>query len=137
MKMLFVDTAGWLMLANEAEPLHKAAVRAVDSWLEVDGILVSTDYVLDETLTTIRARIGIDGAEKWWRQVECSRRLRWEWIEPMTVEKARSLFFRWRDKSFSFTDCTSFVVMRERRIKTALTSDAHFVQAGFEIVPRS
>ncbi len=35
------------------------------------------------------------------------------------------------------TDCTSFVVMKERRIRDALTSDQHFVQAGFRVIPRS
>jgi predicted nucleic acid-binding protein len=50
-------------------------------------------------------------------------------------ERARSWFFRWSDKSFSFTDCTSFVVMKELRIRRALTLDRHFEQAGFDIVP--
>jgi predicted nucleic acid-binding protein len=39
------------------------------------------------------------------------------------------------DKSFSFTDCTSFVIMKERRIRLALTSDKHFIQAGFDTAP--
>ena len=39
------------------------------------------------------------------------------------------------DKSFSVTDCSSFVVMKERRIKAALTNDRHFVQAGFQTYP--
>lgn len=43
--------------------------------------------------------------------------------------------FRWRDKKFSFTDCASFVVMKERRLRKALTSDRHFKQAGFQPVP--
>jgi hypothetical protein len=59
----------------------------------------------------------------------------WEGIDPTRAEGARQWFFRWRDKDFSFTDCTSFVVMRERRLKAALTSDSHFLQAGFEILP--
>lgn len=38
------------------------------------------------------------------------------------------------DKEWSLTDCTSFVVMQERAIKQALTSDHHFVQAGFQVL---
>ncbi len=99
--------------------------------------MVSTDYVMDETLTLLRIRVGLDSAERWWDQVSVSGRLMWEWIDAERAEKARSWFFRWRDKSFSFTDCTSFVVMKERRLKNALTSDRHFVRAGFRIVPSS
>lgn len=43
--------------------------------------------------------------------------------------------FRWRDKPFSFTDCTSFVIMKEQRIRQALTCDEHFAYAGFQVLP--
>ena len=135
MKQLFVDTAGWMMTADASDPQHDAARRARDQCLERGGTLVTTDYVVDETLTLIRMRLGIDAAERWWRQIEGSSRLVWERIDVATAEAARAWFFRWRDKSFSFTDCTSFVVMRRRRLKTALTSDRHFAQAGFAIAP--
>jgi len=39
------------------------------------------------------------------------------------------------DKDFSFTDCTSFVLMREMRLTQALTTDSHFRQMGFQVVP--
>jgi predicted nucleic acid-binding protein len=51
------------------------------------------------------------------------------------AEKARGVFFRYRDKDYSFTDCTSFVVMQELKLKRALTTDHHFRQMGFEVVP--
>lgn len=134
-KTVFVDTAGWMMLADASDPLHRRSVAWRDSWLERRGLFVSSDFVLDETLTLLRMRLGLDAAEEWWNQVEQSSRLMWDWIDPMRAEKARRWMFRWRDKTFSFTDCTSFVIMKERRTKLALTSDHHFVQAGFEVVP--
>jgi hypothetical protein len=45
------------------------------------------------------------------------------------------LFFRYGDKDFSFTDCTSFILMRELKLREALTTDRHFLQAGFGIKP--
>jgi predicted nucleic acid-binding protein len=67
--------------------------------------------------------------------VERSARLRWERIDSDRFEKARQVFFRYRDKDFSFTDCTSFVVMRERSLTHALTTDRHFRQMGFHMLP--
>jgi len=135
MKRLFVDTAGWMSMADRRDRLYKDAVQARDGWLERGGILVTTDYVVDETLTLIRMRLGLDAAENWWEQVSESPRLLLEWINGERAEKARGWFFRWRDKTFSFTDCTSFVVMRELRLKKVLTGDRHFIEAGFEILP--
>jgi len=44
---------------------------------------------MDETLTLIRMRIGIDAAERWWGQVCESPRVRWEWINTERAERAR------------------------------------------------
>ena len=135
MRGMFADTAGWMACADAADPSHRAAVAARDTWLEGGGLFVTTDHVLDETLTLIRLRIGHSAAEAWWKQVDASSRIRWESITPTRAEKARGLFFRYHDKDFSFTDCTSFVVMRELRLRDALTTDPHFAQMGFTRKP--
>lgn len=135
MKGLFIDTAGWMACADESDPAHQRAREARDAALEEGKILVTTDYVVDETLTLIRVRLSLIAAEAWWSQLEGSSRLRWEWIGGARAEKARALFFRHRDKSYSFTDCTSFVVMKELKLKQALTTDRHFRQMGFDVLP--
>ena len=132
---LFVDTAGWMAMADASDPAHEASRAARDHWLEEGGVLVSTDYVLDETLTLLRVRLGLAAALLWWEQVDRSSRLRWEWIDSERAERARAWFFQWADKTFSFTDCASFVVMKELRLKRALTTDGRFRQAGFDVVP--
>jgi len=42
---------------------------------------------------------------------------------------------RSQDKRWSFTDCTSFVLMQNLGIRKALTFDANFRQAGFATFP--
>jgi len=115
MKALFVDTAGWVACADGADPAHDASRAARDAALEAGQTLVTTDCVVDETLTLIRFRLGLAAARAWWEQVDRSPRLRWEQIDGERFDKARELLFQYRDKDFSFTDCTSFVVMRELR----------------------
>jgi predicted nucleic acid-binding protein len=134
---LFVDTAGWMACADEADPSHDRAIEARDSALKGGKILVTSDYVIDETLTLIRLRLSLAAAARWWTQLEGSSRLRWEWIGVARADKAREVFFRHRDKKYSFTDCTSYVVMKELKLKQSLTTDRHFRQMGFEVVPGS
>lgn len=135
MKRVLVDTAGWMMLADRSDPGHEAARAFRDAWLRDGGGFVVTDYVVDETLTLLRMRLGLPAASTWWSQLEGSARVRWEWIDPDRAERARRWFFGWQDKAFSFTDCTSFVVMQELKLRVAFTSDRHFEQAGFETRP--
>lgn len=134
-RTLFVDTAGWMAMADAADPMHEVSRGSRDAWLRSGGNLLSTDYVIDETLTLIRMRLGRGAAARWWEQIDASSRLRWEWVTPARAGKARRWFFDWNDKAFSFTDCTSFVVMRELRIRTVLTTDRHFLQAEFDPLP--
>ena len=136
MKFLFADTAGWMACVDTADPDHEAARSARDDWLELGGLLLTTDYVIDETLTLLRLRLGLEAAEDWWHAVAASRRVLRELIHEERAERARAIFFRYRGKDFSFTDCTSFAVMRELRLREALTTDKHFRQAGFQMLPR-
>ena len=97
--------------------------------------MITTDFVVDETLTLIRFRLGLAAANTWWQQIDGSARLRWERVENDRFERARNLFFQYRDKDLSFTDCTSFAVMRELKLTTVITTDRHFQQVGFDVLP--
>ena len=130
-----MDTAAWVAAADSSDTEGSAVRDARDQWLSSGGILTTTDYVIDETLTTIRFRLGLNAAEAWWRQIDGSARLRIESIDELRRERARALFFGYRDKEFSFTDCCSFVLMRELGIHRALTLDHHFRQMGFVVIP--
>ena len=135
MERLFADIAGWMAMADAKDPLHQESLNSRDEWFEQGAVLVTSNYILDEALTLIRMRLGIEAVEKWWALISESPRCNVEWITPERTEKAVYWFFRWRDQSFSFTDCTSFIVMRELGIKDVLTADRYFIAAGFQIHP--
>jgi len=135
MNAVFVDTGGWMACADRADPAHVACTATRDATLEAGRILITTDFVVDETLTLIRFRLGLAAANAWWQQIDGSARLRWERVENDRFERARNLFFQYPDKDLSFTDCTSIAVMRELKLKTVITTDRHFHQVGFDVLP--
>ena len=51
-------------------------------------------------------------------------------------EQGVELYSRRPDKSWSLTDCISFVVMQRYGLTDALTGDHHFEQAGFRVLLR-
>ena len=135
MKGVFVDTGGWMACADHADPAYAQCRAARDGVLEAGQMLITTDFVVDETLTLIRFRLGLSAANAWWQQIDGSARLRWERVDSDHFERARLLFFHYRDKDLSFTDYTSIAVMRELRLTTVLTTDHHFQQVGFDVLP--
>jgi hypothetical protein len=137
MNAVFVDTGGWMACSDRADPAHAPCRAARDGALEAGQTLLTTDFVIDETLTLIRFRLGLSAANAWWQQIDGSARLRWERVENDRFERARHLFFQYRDKDLSFTDCTSIAVMRELKLTTVITTDRHFQQMGFDVLPAS
>ena len=63
MKPMYVDTAAWVSAADSADISGPLVRQIRDQWLSEGAILVTADYVVDETLTTIRFRLGLDAAE--------------------------------------------------------------------------
>jgi predicted nucleic acid-binding protein len=61
-------------------------------------------------------------ADENWRVAEASHQL---------FDRGIELFSQRPDKSWSLTDCISFIVMEEHGITEALTADRNFEQAGF------
>jgi len=134
---LFIDTWGWLVLADSKDPAHQKAVAA----RRLHRAFVTTDYVLDETITRLFARCPFPIAQAFVEGVFNARdagALAIELITPGRFAKAWKLRLRYRDKpQISFTDLTSFVVMTELRVPYVLTSDSHSAKAqlGFQILP--
>jgi predicted nucleic acid-binding protein len=137
---LFIDTWGWLALADAKDPAHQRAVEIRRSHT-APGSLVTSDYVLDETITRLFARAPFASAQLYCERILQAREsgmIALEYVTPERFERAWKLRVRYRDKpKLSFTDLTSFVVMQELRIRHVLTADAHFakVHLGFHILP--
>lgn len=92
---------------------------------------VPSEYVVDETITLLLIRHSHAAAADFLDTVERSEALRLEWIGPERFCAGAALFRRHTDKEWSFTDCVSFALMRELRIREAFTTARHFRQAGF------
>jgi uncharacterized protein len=128
--MVFVDTSAFLALENRRDRHHQEAIALRNSILKSGKLLATSDYVLDESYTVIRFRAGHHIAVQFGQAVRMSNLLRVEYLTPELIEKAWHLFKTFSDHEFSFTDCTSFILMEHLKIKTAFTLDAHFQEYG-------
>ena len=128
----FVDTSAWYALVDADDSDHEAAV-AFHTGNSIP--LVTTNALFSETLTLIRNRISIDAAITFGQMLKTSSFIRIVTVTPADEEHAWSIFSRYRDQDFSFTDCTSFAVMKRMKIDTAFTFDHHFSVMKLIVVP--
>jgi len=137
-EQVFIDTWAWLVLSNDRDPAFAALSRMRASASKRIGAWVTTDYVLCETITRLFPARHFASAGRFMSGVFDACRLGFVDLEHITGERfteAYNLRLRFHDKPrISFTDLTSFVVMRELRIRQVLTGDAHFEHAGMAFV---
>lgn len=77
-------------------------------------------------------RLGLD----FLRSINSDKRIRIVEISEELYESSVDLFESRMDKEWGLVDCLSFIVMAEHKVRVALTSDHHFVQAGFRALLR-
>jgi len=123
---LFVDTGAWYAISVASDPDHSAAIRFMRANTER---LVTTDFIYDELLTLFRARGIVDPAKDWITQLNDAR-FEVIWVTADDLKKATTIYFQYSDKQWSFTDCTSLVVMQRLGIERAFAFDDHFRQFG-------
>jgi predicted nucleic acid-binding protein len=131
-RCVFLDTAHIVALTNQNDQWHAAAKRWSETIVSQKIDLITTDFILLEianALSPIRSRgTAIHIVQTIQRNlsaeiVPASRQL---FAAALDLYKSRA------DKDWGLTDCTSFVVMKDRGLDEALTVDRHFQQAGFK-----
>ncbi len=132
--MVFADSSGFIAAFDASDAGHAAAARA---WREVvDGGegMVTTQLVVAETVTCLRRRVGWEVSRRVGEAILSSRAIEVLGLDDEQFGATWREFVRCGDPKLSLCDAASFVVMRERGIRRALTFDQHFAGAGFEVL---
>jgi hypothetical protein len=131
MLKVFVDTAAWIALIDDADALHARAQQVMKALRQQTAQLVTTEFVLLEVANALAAPAM---RAKTVAFINGLRQLPILQIIPASqtlLAEGWTLYSQRPDKGWSLTDCASFVVMTREQITQAFTSDRHFGQAGF------
>jgi predicted nucleic acid-binding protein len=131
---VFVDTSGFYAMLVKRDNAHTNVSKLLKKAKRLKWRFVCTDYILDETATLLKARGLGYLLTDFFDSVLQSRVCRIEWTDTERFHSTTAYFLKTLDQGWSFTDCLSFVVMRELEIKDALTKDKHFLEAGFQVL---
>jgi predicted nucleic acid-binding protein len=135
---LLVDTSGFKAFYDKGDRHHNRAIKFIQELRERRlpySFVFTSDYIFDETVTLIRMAHSHANAVKFGEALLASRVINLVKLDDEVVHAAWGLFKKYHDKSFSFTDCTSFALMKHMGAQGAFAFDTNFKQAGFRMVP--
>jgi predicted nucleic acid-binding protein len=129
MAKVLIDTSAVYALIDRSDDKHRAARTALQRLRKARAEPVVTNFIFAECHALLLSRLGPDLARQW------AAKNIWS-VERVTVEDeelALEIVCTHLDKSYAYTDATSFAVMKRLRIRTALAFDRHFAQFGFDL----
>ncbi len=127
----FIDTRAFLAIADKSDTFHELSATAYQKLVEQKTILYTSNYIIDETITLIRARVNHDAAVAFIKGLDASN-IKILHVAEKDEHSAKEIFIKYKDKDFSYTDCTSFTLIDKHSIDAALSLDEHFSQYGYK-----
>jgi uncharacterized protein len=136
MSSLFLDT-GYVIALEASDDQHHTEAHRHWKVLTRSKIpeLVTTTYVFDEIVTFFNSHGRHAKAVEIGKRLLDSPSVRMVQVEPELFAAGWQYLRKRPDKTFSLTDCVSFILMEREGIQEALSFDGHFNQAGFRRLP--
>ena len=130
-RMIFVDTGAWFAITVPSDPNYPYA----KAWMQKNqSSLLTTDYVIDETLTLLQARGEFQRAIALGEALFSGALTQIYYLTQDDIQVAWQTFRQFADKQWSFTDCSSKAMIEKFKCKEAFAFDHHFRQFGSVIV---
>ena len=134
--MIFVDTGAWIAVTDASDQYHRQAVKMYSLLKKQRERFVTTDYVIDETVTRLRYDAGHPSALRYLDlliQAQEKGTLRIVYNTEAIFQEAITVFRRYDTIDASLTDCVSFVVCQQLEIPYAFSFDKHFPIMGISL----
>jgi predicted nucleic acid-binding protein len=125
---MLLDTSCLVCCFDADEYRHADAVRLYD----VSAFRLTHNYVIAEFVALTQARrLPREQSLAFAAELLIDSQIEVVWIDEPLHRTAMQLLQAQRDKQYSLCDAVSIVLMQQRGIIDALSTDRHFEQAGF------
>jgi len=133
---VFLDTAYAIALSSPNDQLNAQAIALAEQLEAFGSRLVTTRAVLLEIGNALSKQRYRQAAVQLLDSLEADLTVDIVPLSEPLYARAMQLYRERPDKEWGLTDCVSFLVMQDRRLTEALTTDEHFQQAGFRALLR-
>lgn len=130
---IFADTAGWGHLIDSSQPYHSQAAAIYRRARREGRRFITTNYILTELVALLISplRLPRPRIAAFIESLKTSPNVEIVHIDAALDGRSWEFFKQRDDKEWTLVDCSSFVLMKERRMTEAFTTDHHFEQAGY------
>lgn len=130
---VFVDTSFFKAYIDIKDAFHLKALEIFQELKEKEALLITSNYILDETFTLLRVKCDLEIAIEFktiLEEFETGLKI----VRVTNSDDASAWDWFIKDWSkLSFTDCTSFALMKRLEIENVAAFDDHFKRAGFNL----
>lgn len=135
MRRIFLDSSALVAMADRRDPDHRSVADFIQA-IKDQVSLITTDYVLDETVTVVKKRYDYELAVHLGRKLRASEFCRYHILSPEDETATWAIFEKYQDKAWSYTDCSCLAIMQRLDIAEVLSLDTHFRQMGVQVWPQ-
>ncbi len=129
---LFLDTAFIQALLNKRDQYHLQALTLLPRVKNAAEVW-TTEAILMEVGNALSS-FNRQQVVNFIKQCYETQNIKVVNISPQLFRQGLTLYESRLDKKWGLVDCISFVVMQQQNLIYALTSDRHFIQAGFQVL---
>lgn len=128
---VFLDAAYAIALSVPKDSYHERAVLLADAMEAAKTCMITTHAVMLEIGNALSKQRYRQAAVALLQSLEADPNVTIVLLSENLYARAFRLYCDRADKEWGLTDCVSLVVMQDRKISEALTTDEHFQQSGF------
>ena len=129
---IYVDTSAFYALIDRSDRYHNHASNLWPDLLNDDVTLITSNYVVWETMSLLQKRIGFEAASLWYKDILSV--LDVLWVDARIHQRAYQLWLNLGRRRLSLVDCVSFVTMHQYEIEKAFCFKPHFMDHGFTLL---
>ena len=127
---LWLDTSAILAVLDADDINHKKAKRIWSSIIANREIIITSNYILLETISILQNRLGLEAVRTF--QFDLLPLLNIAWINEADHNAGIMSVLTSGKRKLSLVDCTSFEVMNRLSLTRVFTFDKHFKEQGFD-----
>ena len=131
-KKIFVDTSAFYALIDRSDQHHHQASAIWSVLLKNEVAIITTNYVMCETIHLLQSRISFDAASICHRDILGITDV--YWVDADLHQKAYTIWLNSRQKGLSLIDCVSFITIHQHEIEKVFSFKNCFRNQGIEVL---